>query len=68
VRDFDTAQRDDAPPKGTDVVWHCFVQAEPTLFERLFTRVDVEPALGKLDADLRAVLSHESRIKVAPAP
>ena len=68
ARDYDEVDLNARRPVGTDIVWHCFPEAELPLLARLFKRVDVNPALDKLDADLRAVLSNEAAIELVPAP
>jgi hypothetical protein len=66
--DYDKVGPNDPPPKGREVVWHCFPEAELPLLSRLFNRTDMTPALDKLDADLRAVLANEAGIGLTPAP
>jgi hypothetical protein len=68
LRDFETARPDDPPPRGADVIWHCFVEAEVPVFARLFKRVDTGPAQDKLDGELRTVLSRDERIELVPEP
>ncbi|KRD39806.1 hypothetical protein ASE35_05655 [Lysobacter sp. Root916] len=62
VADYDTAKPGDPPPAKEDVIWHCFPEAEVSLWKRLFRRIDTTVAVAKLDADLRAILAGESRI------
>jgi hypothetical protein len=64
--DFDQLLPEGAPPQAAEVVWHCFPEAEQPLLKRLFGRIDTGPALDKLDADLRAILSSESGIEIVP--
>lgn len=62
--DYDTARPDDPPPPADRVVWRCFAQAEVPLWARWVKRVDPAPALARLDAALRDILSAQPRIRL----
>lgn len=59
---------DDSPPAKHKIVWHCFTSAEVFFWKRLFKKIDTGPALGKLAADLQAILSQEKAITLVDEP
>jgi hypothetical protein len=62
--DYDTAKEGDPPPPKESIVWHCFAQAELTLWQRYVKRLDPTSALEKLDGDLREILFREPAIQI----
>jgi hypothetical protein len=62
--DYDTAKEGDPPPPKESIVWHCFAEAELTLWQRFVKRLDATSALEKLDRDLREILSGEPAIQI----
>lgn len=68
VIDYETAQPDDPPPAKENVTWHCFATAEVFFWKRLFRRIDTEPAVSKLYADLGEILRAEPEISLVQQP
>jgi hypothetical protein len=66
--DYESAQPGDGPPIKETVVWHCFVTAEVFFWKRLFRKIDTEPAVAKLYADLGQILSAEPEITLVQEP
>ena len=62
--DYDTAQPGDPPPPKECIVWHCFSEAELSIWQRLIKRLDAGPALAKLDRDLHDILTSEPSIRL----
>ena len=56
------------PPAKENIVWHCFVEAEISIFKRLFNKPDVVPARNKLTADLARILASEAQITMVDEP
>jgi hypothetical protein len=67
VTDFD-APPEDVPPNKEDIVWHCFVTAEVFFWRRLIKKIDTEPAVAKLHADLGRILAAEPEITLVDEP
>lgn len=67
VTDFD-APPEDVPPNKEDIVWHCFATAEVFFWRRLFKKIDTEPAVAKLHADLGRILAAEPEITLVDEP
>jgi hypothetical protein len=61
VTDLEAAD-DDAVPAKEDITWHCFAAAEVFFLKRLLKKIDTEPGLAKLDADLGKILRSEPAI------
>jgi hypothetical protein len=68
MTDYETAQPGDGPPAKEDVVWHCFAAAEVFFWKRLFRRVETEPAVSKLYADLGEILRAEPGVALVEEP
>jgi len=56
------------PPAKEDIVWHCFVTAEVYFWKRLFRKVETQPAVSKLYADLGEILRAEPEITLVQEP
>jgi hypothetical protein len=68
VTDYETAQPGDGPPANDSVIWHCFATAEVPFFKRLFRRIEAEPAVLKLHADLGEILRAEPEVTLVQEP
>ncbi len=55
------------PPKE-QVTWHCFATAEVPFWRKLLGKIETEPAIAKLHADLGAILAAETTITLVPEP
>jgi hypothetical protein len=66
--DYETAPPDDGPPLKEDVIWHCFATAEVFFWKRLFRKIETEPAVSKLYADLGEILRAEPAVTLVPEP
>lgn len=64
----DHEPRGDGPPAKEDVTWHCFATAEVYFWKRLFRKVETEPALSRLNADLRDILRAEPELTLVEEP
>jgi hypothetical protein len=64
VTDYDEAKPGDPPPAKESITWHCFPNAEPPFWKRLFHRIDTRATLAQLDSDLLAILKAEARITI----
>ena len=64
VTDYETAAPGDPPPAKTDVTWHCFATAEVFFWKRLFRRIDTEPAVARLHADLGEILRADPEVSL----
>lgn len=58
----------DAPPPKEQLTWHCFATAEVFFWKKLFRKIETEPAVDKLHADLGAILAAEPSITLVPEP
>lgn len=65
--DYETARPGDPPPHSKEVIWHCFPHAEVPLLKRMFRKVDTEPAVEKLNAQLLSILVREPSIELISA-
>jgi hypothetical protein len=63
ITDYDTAKPGDPPPAKEDIIWCCFPEAELSLWQRWFKKIDTAPALARLDHTLRDILVSEPRIR-----
>lgn len=52
------------PLQTASTIWHCFPAAETSWQTRLFGRADAVPALSRLDAALREILSSDPGIEL----
>ncbi len=58
----------DAPPPKEEITWHCFATAEVPFLKKLFRKVETEPVVAKLHADLGAILTAEPSITLVAEP
>ena len=58
----------DAPPSKEQLTWHCFATAEVFFWKKLFRKIETEPAVAKLHADLGVILAAEPSITLVPEP
>jgi len=68
VTDDETEQLGDRPRTKDSIVWHCFVTAEVHFWKRLFRRIETEPAVAKLYADLGAILRADPKVAIVQEP
>jgi hypothetical protein len=64
----DLSASPDAPPPKEQITWHCFATAEVFFWRKLFRKVETEPAVAKLHADLGAILTAEPTITLVDEP
>jgi hypothetical protein len=64
----DLAASPEVVPRKEQVTWHCFATAEVPFWRKLFGRIETEPAVAKLHADLGAILAAEPSITLVPEP
>ena len=62
VTDYESARPGDGPPAKEDVIWRCIATAEVFFWKRLFRKIETEPAVHKLYADLGEILRAEPQI------
>ena len=55
------------PPKE-QITWHCFATAEVLFWKKLFRKMETEPVVAKLHADLGAILAGEPSITLVAEP
>ncbi len=62
------------PPKGHEVVWHVFPEAEISILnpkaylKKLFGKLSIEEQLNKLECELELIISSESSISLCSEP
>jgi hypothetical protein len=54
--------------ESTEIVWHCFPEAEVPFFRRLFGKPDTGPELSRLNEHLRSILEQNPAIKMVDEP
>lgn len=54
--------------KSEDIIWHCFVAAEVSFWQTIFSKVDTKPAEDKLSFDLESILKAEKQITFVEEP
>jgi len=64
----DASGEDDPPPPATDMVWTCFVEAEVSIFKKLFKKMDATEQVRTLAAEVRSILVSESHILMVDEP
>jgi hypothetical protein len=62
-----SASPDVLPPKGK-ITWHCYAAAEVFFWKKLFRKIETEPAVARLHADLGAILAAEPSITLVAEP
>ena len=68
LTDYETAKEDDPPPETEKIIWSCFVTAEVSFFKSIFKKINTEPSLLKLSANLEEIINSEKRITVINEP
>ena len=64
----DLSASPDAPPLKEQITWHCFATAEVLFWKKLFRKIETEPALAKLRADLGEILTADPTITMVAEP
>jgi hypothetical protein len=64
----DLSQPGDGIPPKEKIIWHCFAAAEVFFWKRLFRKVDTQPAVAKLHADLGAILTADPSTTLVEEP
>jgi len=48
-----------------DIIWHCFVEAEISIFKKIFRKINTKGAIDKLSNELKEIFESEKKIKIA---
>ena len=64
----DLSASSDVPPPKEQITWHCFATAEVFFWKKLLRKIETEPAVAKLYADLGAILTAEPSITLVAEP
>ena len=66
--DSENEHEDGSIETKEDMFWNCFVTAEVPIFKRLIKKVDTTPAVERLSAELKTILSSEPEIEFVDEP
>ncbi len=64
----DLSASPEALPPKEQITWNCFATAEVPFWKKLFRKVETEPAVARLHADLGAILTAEASITLVAEP
>lgn len=64
----DLSASPEVPPPKEQITWHCFATAEVPFWKKLFSKIETEPVVAKLKADVGGILAAEPSITLVLEP